>query len=60
MRWQNGFHDELIRDGRQRSAALSYVHGNAVKHGFVTEIPDWPWTSLHFQDRVDPMEVWLD
>lgn len=60
MRWQNGFYDELIRDGRQRSAALSYVHGNAVKHGLVTEILEWPWTSLHYQNRLDSMEVWLE
>ncbi len=60
IRWQKGYHDELIRDGTQRSAALAYVHGNAMKHGLVTEIPDWPWTSLHYRNRVDPMEVWLD
>jgi putative transposase len=57
--WQNGFHDERIRDSRQRSETLGYVHGNAMKHGFVTDILDWPWTSLHFPHLLDPMETWL-
>jgi len=56
--WQQGFHDEGIRDSAQRSAAIGYVQGNAMKHGLVKEITDWPWTSLHFPSFIDPMEVW--
>ena len=60
IRWQKGFHDERIRDGNQCSNAVYYVHGNGMKHGYVSEILDWPWTSLHFEHRLDPMEIWLD
>ena len=58
--WQKSFYDERIRNSVQRSAALSYVQGNAMRHGLVSEITDWPWTSLHFPELLDPMDVWLD
>lgn len=58
--WQKSFHDERIRNAQQRSSALAYVQGNAMKHGLVTNITDWPWASLHFPELLDPMDVWLD
>jgi REP element-mobilizing transposase RayT len=58
--WQKSFHDERIRDSQQRSATLAYIQGNAMKHGLVTNITDWPWTSLHFPELLDPMDVWLE
>lgn len=56
--WQAGFHDERIRDPRQLEAALNYVRENASRHHLVRELMDWPWSSLHFQDRIDPTDVW--
>ncbi len=56
--WQQGFHDERIRDDAQRSAVVAYVQGNGMKHGLVKEIMDWPWTSLHFPSHVNPMDIW--
>ncbi len=56
--WQAGFHDERIRDAVQRSAAIGYVQGNGMKHGLAKEVMDYPWTSLHFSSRVDPLDVW--
>ena len=58
FRWQAGFYDERIRDERQRSAALHYILGNAVKHKLVKEIMDYPWTSLHFPSLIDPLDLW--
>jgi REP element-mobilizing transposase RayT len=60
VKWQKGYHDELIRTSVQRSTALAYVQGNAMKHELVHDILDWPWTSLHFEHLSDPLEVWLD
>lgn len=60
FRWQNGFFDERIQTSDQRATALAYVQGNAMKHGLVTDILDWPWTSLHFEHLLDAMEIWLD
>ena len=48
--WQRGFHDELIRNEKQLEKAQIYVQENAVKHGLVENIEDWPWTSLHFEE----------
>ncbi len=56
--WQKGFHDERIRDQKQYSTALNYVQGNAMKHGLVSDIIDWPWTSIHFAHAIDPPELW--
>jgi hypothetical protein len=58
FRWQSGFYDEWIRDERQQSAAIAYVQGNGMKHGLVKEIMDWPWSSLHYPERMDPLELW--
>ncbi len=58
--WQHGFHDEHIQDGRQCSAAMGYVQGNAMKHGLVDDIMQWPWSSLQYPHLLDPMELWLD
>jgi hypothetical protein len=60
MKWQKGYHDERIRDSRQRSTVFHYIQGNAMKHEFVNDMLDWPWTSLHFSHLLDPMEIWLD
>lgn len=59
-KWQKNFYDERIRDGKQSSAVFGYIHGNAMKHGLVKEILDWPWTSLHFQEVIDPSDVWFN
>lgn len=60
IRWHNGFHDELIRDEKQRTAALSYVQYNAGNHNLVTAGADWPWTSLHFPHLLDPLGLWFE
>lgn len=58
FRWQAGFYDRRIRSARQRSAAIGYVQGNAMKHRLVHEVMDWPWTSLHFPSVIDLAELW--
>jgi len=58
--WQNGFHDELIRDSIQRSSATEYIQWNAVRHELVASIDDWPWSSVHFTHLLDPMELRID
>ena len=60
IRRQNGFHDERLRDNEQRTNALRYVTTNPVKHNLVKKIEDWPWTSLHFEHLLDPLEIWID
>ncbi|HLD71295.1 MAG TPA: hypothetical protein VI873_01620, partial [Candidatus Peribacteraceae bacterium] len=57
--WQNGFHDEIIMDSRQRNNTIQYVTYNATHHHLVTTTDHWPWSSLHYQDLLDPMEIWF-
>ncbi|MEQ1849305.1 MAG: transposase [Candidatus Peribacteraceae bacterium] len=57
--WQTGFYDERIRDAKQRGSVVGYIQGNAMKHKLVREVTDWPWTSLHFLDVCDPLEIWV-
>jgi len=58
--WQNGFYDKIIQDSEQRSAALTYVHSNAWRHGLCASPEDWPWSSLRFEHLLDPTEIRLD
>jgi len=58
--WQDGFHDERIQTGKQCGAAMAYVQGNAAKHRIVKEIAEWPWSSIHFEEFLDSMEMWTE
>lgn len=40
------FFDRLMRSETQLSQTLSYIHHNLVKHGYVHDAYDWPWSSL--------------
>jgi REP element-mobilizing transposase RayT len=59
IQWQKGFFDEIIQDSEQRSNALTYVQYNAWRHGLTDEPDGWPWSSLRFQQWIDPTEIWL-
>jgi putative transposase len=41
------FNDRKIRNDQHFYRALNYVHYNPVKHGYVTSVYDWPWSSVH-------------
>jgi putative transposase len=45
--WQRRFWEHLVRDEQDMEACINYIHWNPVKHGLVTEIPDWPHSSWH-------------
>jgi putative transposase len=40
------FSDRIIRDERHFFQAMNYIHYNPLKHGYVTDVYDWPWSSL--------------
>ncbi len=37
----------LIRDERDYENHVEYIHYNPVKHGFVKQISEWPYSSFH-------------
>jgi putative transposase len=45
--WQRRYWEHTIRDERDFAAHLDYVHFNPVKHGHVTRVCDWPFSSFH-------------
>jgi putative transposase len=45
--WQRRFWEHLIRDERDFQAHMDYVHINPVKHGLVSRVRDWPYSTFH-------------
>jgi putative transposase len=41
------FSDQMIRNEAHHYRALNYIHINPVKHGYVTDVSEWPWSSVH-------------
>ena len=45
--WQHRFWDHLIRDEDDFNRHMDYIHWNPVKHGLVSKVADWPYSSFH-------------
>jgi len=45
--WQRRFWEHTIRDERDHSHHVDYIHYNPVKHGLVRQVADWPYSSFH-------------
>lgn len=45
--WQRRYWEHLIRDEEDLERHVAYIHGNPVKHGYVTKAADWPYSSIH-------------
>jgi putative transposase len=45
--WQRRYWEHLIRDEADFRAHMDYVHFNPVKHGHVTRVADWPYSTFH-------------
>jgi len=56
--WQRRFWEHLIRDEADYRAHMDYLHFNPVKHGHVTRVRDWPYSTFHrgVQDGVYPVD----
>ena len=46
--WQRRFWEHLIRDEADYRAHMDYVHINPVKHGLVSKVCDWPFSTFHY------------
>ncbi len=50
--WQKRYYDRNVRDAREFSVKLRYLHRNPVKRGLVKEPGDWNWSSFrHYAYR---------
>ena len=45
--WQRRYWEHTIRDDKDFERHVDYVHFNPVKHGLVTRVRDWPYSSFH-------------
>lgn len=53
------FSDRKMRSERHYMTTLNYIHYNPVKHGYVDNMFDWIWSSVHwYYDHLGPN--WLE
>jgi putative transposase len=45
--WQRRYWEHTIRDDGDYASHMDYLHYNPVKHGYVTQVKDWPYSSFH-------------
>jgi putative transposase len=45
--WQRRYWEHTIQDEGDFKHHLNYIHYNPVKHGYVTRVSDWGWSSFH-------------
>jgi putative transposase len=56
--WHCRYWEHLIRDERDFQAHRDHVHANALKHGLVARVADWPYLPFHrlAEQRVYPLD----
>ena len=57
--WQRRYWEHLIRDVQDLAHHIDYCWFNPVKHGLVTDIADWRYSSFH-RDHCDPASGMAD
>jgi putative transposase len=45
--WQRRFWEHALRDEADYARHMDYVHYNPVKHGHVTAVAQWPYSTFH-------------
>ena len=45
--WQRRYWEHLIRNDAGYAAHMDYVHINPLKHGLVSKVVDWPYSTFH-------------
>ena len=45
--WQRRFWEHEIRDQNDFNRHMDYIYWNPVKHGYVTRVIDWPYSTFH-------------
>ena len=64
--WQKRFYDEGIRDEAMLISKIDYIHNNPLKHGIVTDIDKFAYSSYQyyfknkthtFTLKIDPIDI---
>jgi putative transposase len=45
--WQRRYWEHRIRDEEDFKRHVEYIHFNPVKHGWVKQVQDWPYSTFH-------------
>ena len=45
--WQRRYWEHLIKNDADYQAHMDYVHINPLKHGLVSQVKDWPYSTFH-------------
>ena len=45
--WQRRYWEHQIRDETDLQRHVDYIHANPMKHGLVSRVGDWPYSSFH-------------
>ena len=45
--WQRRYWEHRIRSEKDFNRHIDYIHYNPVKHGYVNQVSQWPWSSFH-------------
>lgn len=45
--WQRRYWEHMIRDERDYARHIDYIHVNPLKHGYVKQVGDWPYSTFH-------------
>ena len=45
--WQRRFWEHTLRDVDDYHRHMDYIHYNPVKHGLVSNVKDWPYSTFH-------------
>ena len=45
--WQRRFWEHQIRNDQDYEKHMDYMHYNPVKHGYVKNVMDWPYSTFH-------------
>lgn len=53
--WQEGYHDEIIRNEKQMLATIAYIHNNPMKSGLVENPEEYEFSSCrdYIKGRAD-------
>ena len=45
--WQRRYWEHAIRNDADLARHVDYIHLNPVRHGLVSRVCDWPYSSFH-------------
>jgi putative transposase len=45
--WQRRYWEHTLRDEADFARHVDYIHFNPVKHGHISRVQDWPYSSFH-------------